>query len=417
MKNKFYILLTLFLSIFIISCDNNDEDIIPLGRLNVEIQFPEGYSDISKADIVVNLFESSKSTILLSATTNSDGFVVFEDLTLGDYTIKANTKLSAEQAITVTGINEEIELSSISTNNTIINNSDIDVLLQFKASEVGGLMIKEFYFGYAMNDNWEMRTDATFLDIYNNSNHTINLDGLYIGFSTGDLYLDRWTADSENSYLSQIFQIPGSGSDNPLEPGNSIVIARTAINHIDGGGLSDELKEAWTLEGVVNESADLSNADFEIFIDGKDDITTDFDVRNVPNLINAWQSKSFNDLAVTGQGVSIVLFRYDNDIKSGLETEEYVFISPRNARTTYNFKKLPVKQTIDALEIQNTRCFPETLVGSPLLPITENFMAFTAKSYRRKVAKTINGMRILLDTNNNLLDFEIIEHSTPKAWN
>lgn len=99
-------------------------------------------------------------------------------------------------------------------------------------------------------------TDAMYFEIYNNSDTTIYLDGKYWG--TGwDLNSDFpfWPCsqtavvrnDSEGVWAAPIFRFPGSGADYPLKPGQSALIAKSAIDH----------------RQVYSFLYDLSHADFE----------------------------------------------------------------------------------------------------------------------------------------------------------
>jgi hypothetical protein len=118
--------------------------------------------------------------------------------------------------------------------------------------------------------------DNGFLEVYNNSDSTIYLDGITVG-EAYDLFYGSSNIPCSTSYpflvdplrvwslWSYIF--PGGGHDHPLKPGGLVTIAQDAIDH----------RELWpTVQGLP----DLRGADFE-FIG-----SADVDNPTVPNMID-----------------------------------------------------------------------------------------------------------------------------------
>jgi len=114
---------------------------------------------------------------------------------------------------------------------------------------------------------------AGFLELYNNSDTTIYLDGLTLGngkmlitsqgsYNTCTDYTDMLN-DSTGVWAADLFRFPGSGRDYPVPPGGAVVLATDAVDH-----------------RIVNDSAtDLTHADFEFI--GPSDV----DNPVVPNMI------------------------------------------------------------------------------------------------------------------------------------
>jgi hypothetical protein len=110
-----------------------------------------------------------------------------------------------------------------------------------------------------------------FLELYNNTDTTIYLDGklLAVGFGRAWDYslepcaeLEPWRLDPDGLWVFFIDQFPGAGAEYPLSPGATAVIATDAIDH----------------RQYAPEALDLSDADFEFFGGG------DVDNPQVPNM-------------------------------------------------------------------------------------------------------------------------------------
>ena len=112
------------------------------------------------------------------------------------------------------------------------------VSLALGADEAGSLVISEAYDGGgtgALGDyHW-----ARFTELYNNSDTTVYLDGMLLGYSFGISLANVFTCEENQLFredplglLSQEFhQFPGTGSDYPVAPGQVVVVALDAVDH------------------------------------------------------------------------------------------------------------------------------------------------------------------------------------------
>lgn len=99
-------------------------------------------------------------------------------------------------------------------------------------------------------------TDNNYFEVYNNSASVLFLDGMVFGGTLrGQDSVDGWCAhsqavraDSLGIYSFQMVAFPGAGSEYPIGPGESRLVAISAIDH----------------SMVHGDLPDLSNADFEI---------------------------------------------------------------------------------------------------------------------------------------------------------
>lgn len=115
--------------------------------------------------------------------------------------------------------------------------------------------------------------DHKYVEIYNNGDETIHLDGMIWGVAW-DTWFDYtyWPCsetiglrrDSSGVWAQQMFRFPGEGTDYPLAPGEAVVLARLALDHSE----------------VDGQLPDLRAADFEFAPEGSADNP------DVPNLID-----------------------------------------------------------------------------------------------------------------------------------
>ena len=180
----------------------------------------------------------------ISAQTDAAGKVSVSNLIPGRY----NVTVSAEVAHS----GFTYYYSGTLTNKIIT--SDTSLSIDVAASKAGALVFKEIYFngstGYYFKDQ--------FYEIYNNSDDVQYVDGLCIGTlmpATASTTIYNWIVEDghpENYvYLGAVWQIPGGGTDYPVKPGESIIIAQGAQNHM-----------------LIKETSpvDLSKAEFETFM-------------------------------------------------------------------------------------------------------------------------------------------------------
>ncbi len=143
--------------------------------------------------------------------------------------------------------------------------------LAMRIDEAGSLVISEFYSGGGTPEiqyGWDR-----FWELYNNSDTTIYLDGMLLGYAFGHFGSALHTCAEQQPYredplglVSRAFhQFPGAGQDHPIVPGQAVVIALDAVDHSQ----------------VHPTLPDLSHADFEL--EGAAD-TDNPDVPNMPSV-------------------------------------------------------------------------------------------------------------------------------------
>jgi hypothetical protein len=208
-----------------------------------------------------------------TAQTDSAGQVRFESLLAGVYHAGASRVLTGDEKARLGA--SDVDVGALAAG------GDIDVAapsterdLAAYAGRRGSLLISELFSGLENNTNpywW-----ASYLELYNNSDTIIYLDGKLVG-SWSMVWSEapparyrcadqtRYAEDSLGLWVIFAYMFPGSGTEHPLGPGRTVLIATDAIDHTVAAPNYD----------------DLSGADFEFI----GDAGLDPDNPSVPNMI------------------------------------------------------------------------------------------------------------------------------------
>ncbi|MDE7092584.1 MAG: DUF4876 domain-containing protein, partial [Muribaculaceae bacterium] len=138
--------------------------------------------------------------------------------------------------VTGTGIvstGEEFMLAGSALNSEIIG--PVDVKVGIRGSAKGKLVFSEIYYCGSKPVNAFSYFRDQFYEIANNTDEVQYLDGLYFG-NTETIDFDKtrpvWSdAEGEYIYADYVWRFPGSGTDYPLQPGESCVVAQFAADH------------------------------------------------------------------------------------------------------------------------------------------------------------------------------------------
>lgn len=272
-------------------------------------------------------------------------------------------------------------------------------------STSGDLVISKVFYNNMVNDAAKSFILANYIELYNNSDKELDITGIYIGLAdntaatSSTTYPNPWTAANmqtahkDSIALKQIFQIP-TDKTYTLEPGKSLVVCNSALNHTT----------------VASKAPDLSEADFEV----KSQLSTYKDNHNdaVPELIQVF---SYNDNSTYIQWQSpgpfcVVLLAADTNLDkcptgySGGRTDGQLF------------KFVPAFKTIDAVDIVEHSAKTNPDASQKRLPDSYD-AGYVATNYAggnggeavvRKTAFVTSNQRIVLwDTNNSSNDFEV----------
>lgn len=388
-----------------------------------------GYTfNLADAEISATNLTSGKVN---TAKADAAGVVNFGSISPGNYDIKATLTVKAADYTTITGtfVEDDVVLNGTLSNESITGaSSSVNILM--KAGRVGGWVFKQIYYAGSHTSNGAAFRDQ-FVEIYNNSNETLYADSLYfaqlegvntrlnaIDFSLSYLRPNgqyNWSksigmsdagANENYVYVSSLFMIPGTGKQYPVEPGKSIIIAGTALNH-KAPFVNNSGKEVTVKDPSL--TVDLSQADFEVYLGdfpGNTALATDINNPAVPNMVNYARNGKDLVLDATGRD-AYVIFKSPQPVTAWKK-----YPSPAETQvttTTEYFYQVPNSQLFDAVQIQvplETSRIPLKLHdGLDAGPVFVSKGQYSSQSLIRKTAKTVNGRVVLKDTNNSANDF------------
>lgn len=421
------------------SCDKDDVIIEPVSY-QLKIVLDDSFENQTVENAKVSLTNTSTGENY-ELKTNSQGLANFDAVNPGTYNIVASIEFTKEAYFDFFGIEttqDQVNFNG-SAENVLVNSSTSNLEIVLKTSKIGDLLFKQIYFSGSDVRNGAVFRDL-FFEIYNNSNEIIYADGLFFAQAYGrtktnvETYtladgqydwaksIGQTKGDKSNSdyvYADHIYQIPGSGDSYPINPGESIVVAGTAINHKEPLTVGEKTYS-------VNDPSltiDLSNADFEVYLQdylvsqGSTGLKSDIDNPNVPNIEVGYRLNA-KELILDPLGRdSFMIFRTDD-----LNTFDKL-PNPQATTVTSNTKlyvQIPNAIIIDAVETNHSdpsKLYPRRL--STALDGGYQFApkgSYSSQAIIRKVIKNFGDRKVLQDTNNSTDDFTVIDIPVPGAW-
>ena len=228
-------------------------------------------------DAEVTIERSGTPGSLQSATTDAAGRVRFERLLPGTYAISVIRVLTPEEVAEFPGEDADVNAFGGAARTGVLAPST-DMVVQAVAGRRGSLVISELSLPLPRLASGEDYRYGEFIELYNNSDTTIYLDGKVLvrgmihGMRDCERFpcdvMERWQADPDGIWTQRLIQaFPGSGRRYALAPGQTVVVAHDAIDH----------------RQFHPDLHDLSRADFEFLG------TADVDNPSVPNMVRLGQ--------------------------------------------------------------------------------------------------------------------------------
>lgn len=381
MKNFFNVLkVFLLVSVSMIafaSCTNNEGEDIKSYSVNVSITLPEGVelSDISDLEVV------GVGSSVSDFTVDMDG-ALSKDVTL----------VAGSYKFTVTGKVTETTFV-VGTANVDVYGEDVVANVILVSQTQSSLIIKSIHHasvaGYYITD--------CAVEILNNSDEVQYLDQLMLAANTAcnQTSANAWQANGyENLYSTgqaPVLAFPGSGQDYPLEPGASVWVVNTGIDHGDAD----------------NVRPDQSNADFELY--NPEASGGDTDIASVTNMEIIFANNS----GTKGWGFGVnggawMLAR----CPEGVTPSEYA-ADAANSMTTPGttseslyliFNTVNILDAVFVVPSSNTTPYCYFLTQDDAAPATAA-TSWSGLGLRRKT-EVVDGATKYVDTNNSANDFE-----------
>lgn len=319
---------------------------------------------------------------------------------------EADDDATASEALTV-------RMQGVQNNVVVKADGSFSLLLSLSVvPEAGsGFVISEIYYvgsAYAADASGKQQqyNGDAYIKITNNSDTVLYADGLAFvesAFTTSSKQDYTPMVRDEAITVDAIFVVPGSGTEHPVQPGQSIVLCDNAQNH----------KEADP--SFMN----LSGADFEWFTNSTLAAYPDIDNPAVPNL-EVYYCYTATIFVMNKQGTkSYAIVRMPEGMTKETYLNQYTYEAyytnvlgnPTTPRTYY---KIPNEWVVDAVEFRGYRYEFAWPVFDPSLDISYTYCGDLnagsiefGTAVRRKVASTTaEGRTIYQDTNNSAEDFE-----------
>lgn len=437
------LVLSFFLAASLLACKKDKTPGVQPLDLDVKLAFDAsslGYT-LPLENIKVKI-TNTQTKANKELTSDASGVVNFKSVSPGTYDIDAVLSISAVDYTRITGIpTEDAVTFNASEKGKQLDGTFSGTLdLKLIVGTPGDWLIKQIYYAGSNTTNGAIFRDQ-FLEFYNNTNRVLYADSLYFGQVYGRVssvsqninytasgqmdwsksigMLDVTNANRDYVYAKTLYMIPGTGKQYPVQPGTSIIVAQTALNHKspftgnDGKVISVRDPEL---------TIDLSKADFEAYygdILGGKPFSSDVDNPQVPNIeIIAY---SGNDMILDANGKdSYVIFKADGTQKVKEWPQYFEPLKAAPLPTAKKYVQIPIKYLIDGVEIQPNIAdsrFPKKLnasidAGFTFVPKGN----YSSQSVIRKTEKTLNGRIVLKDTNNSTEDFIYLEKANPRGF-
>ena len=375
----------------------------------------EGVKEIAPISVDVALdFNTDQVTEIKGLTIKFDNYD--EDLhyekAVSGHQVEMNDILPGIYTVNVSGTGIDADGNEYYLNGSVVNQAIFQegslLSLTIKGLKISPLVFKEIYYACSRTPLNKPYIYEQFYEVYNNSSSMLYLDGIHFA----NLYPDKsstnlplWPEEDGDNYVYalRVWKFPGNGTDYPLQPGESCVIAQFAVNH--------------QLE-IYNPASpvDNSSADFEFYMDN-----TNYTNAPAPDMEHIFyngkaEKGTLKQYLTTVFGGAYVAFQ----IPEG-ETWDPVNdpnMQTRDLSTTKAtlYAKIPIRYVLDAVEAidneskTNSKRLPSVLdAGITWVGATYNGLGVCRKPSLDDNGNPIqreNGAYIYQDTNNSADDFE-----------
>ncbi len=274
----------------------------------------------------------------------------------------------------------------------------VTIPVEIKKAEVQGLVFGEIFNNGETNG--QMMHPDQYFTVVNNSDKVQYVDGLVFAITAhpnvqpADAFTEYFDKNGEFP-LFALIQFPGKGTEYPIQPGEQVVVASTAVNHYNAT--------------THPNSVDLSGADFEMVFPDTEQIK-DVDNPSVPDMIVHFSAFGAGGIMHPRGFFPPLLFKLDEDAESYKKHHAMVVDAKDGSKIT--LYTVPAKLILDAVE---TGC--EGQLAKKVFPASlDEGSALVTGCHRqellRRKSTMKNGRRVWVDTNNSTNDFERVKGQT-----
>lgn len=378
----------------------SDKDVLTETQTSFVFNKPEGISDMTIKSQTLKATNLSTGETATLTDLNSINLVegLYDFTYSAEITYLANDNGDEEEfSGRLTGKAENVEVTG-STKHIEIET--------FLAVDKDDFIFEEIFFAGTLRSSGSQYTGDSYIKIYNNTDHVLYADG--VAFCESKFKSTQqfdYTPDIRKDTMSiwSLYVIPGSGKEHPVQPGESLIICDTGIDH----------------RSANPNSFDLSNADFEWYDVSSVPSSMDIDSETVPNL-DKWYCYTNSFYILHNRGfTSFALAR----IPKNISKEQYL----KDYKYTYHYTMylpagvFPMEQ--DAYKMPNdwiidgVNCSVEAERLWNILPpsvdagwthcgkIDKDVSRYFRSVRRKLLYLNVDGTMKLKDTNNSTEDF------------
>lgn len=380
---------------------NEDASKGTIAQVIISTVMPDGFKEgVTYSGQTVTM---KSDRLSYTATTDAEGKAIFKNVVPDIYSIATSWKLSASEYAAVSS-SDEIEnrpvlVSSSVANQQVFSQQTVSMTLN-KAVEQTLLISKIYDAGTKDNNNRTYIADK-YIEIFNNSDEVQYIDGLYIGITENESSIAYPAASNKGYiYVRQVYQFPGTGKDYPIEPGKSIVICNSAINH----------KEKATT------SCDLSAADFEA---KSNTFANNADIPAINVTYTSLATLQWMNLVAGGDN-GLILFQTSANV-----ADDYPNFYVPGKTKGQMYKRIPDSVVLDGVETLKNKTTGVDINAKRIPTFIDSSYGFinaisggTHESIERRVDTTrgTTSRVYLIDTNNSLNDFRTVTDVTPRDY-
>lgn len=421
MKKTIYAIVSL-LTLGMMSCDQFDEaaGAKPVKGVDVVIDLSTAVGGRAAGELIFGdnmvVKFNNYAEGLEYVKTFSGHQCTMENLVPGLYSVNISGKASDSEG---TEYILSGSLTSYPIDNPVVEGMPVSIQVDMQGSVKGDLVISEVYYCGSKPVNAFSYFRDQFYEIANNTNEVQYLDGLHFGH-TESISFDKtrpiWPESDGGKYiyLDRVWKIPGNGTDYPLQPGESAVIAQFAANH--------------KLE-IYNPTSpvDCSTAEFEFNMNN-----ANYPDQPAVDMIHVYYDGS---ATMTGMqyltsvfGTGYVIFR----IPEGENWNPAVDTSlqAKNAADSWSdiYAKVPLDYVVDVVEGIRNESYVDAknipaVLDAGFVTIGDTYRGLSVVRKRDTEAPATGGAILYQDTNNSTEDFEcgvvpvLHRYSKMPSWN
>ncbi|RHV98034.1 DUF4876 domain-containing protein [Culturomica massiliensis] len=363
-------------------------------QIRIGIEFPEDFQHISRSGIPVKLYNTASGRYYTSVT-NEEGIANL-DVEYGFYDAIVQYQLTEEYNTYVfNGRYSDIVLAP--GREDINDFYTVPLTYALKSN----LIIREIYFGGCMTDDGITYSNDNYLAIYNNSEQIAYLDSICLGFVAPITSASKSNFVKPDGTLMDLlpvammaWQIPGSGTDYPLQPGEEVVIAVNAVNH----------------KARHTESVDLSHVKFAFY-----NVNLSMQEAPAPGVISLnliWKGPGEAYGLVPNGGPAMIMFKIPGNATDYASDASHLMQDPVTHTGLYHLM-IDKEWVVDGIEcIQSKSAVYKRLTSNVDAGFVCQEKLYSGLSVQRKVEKTAdNGQIIYMDSNNSSEDVEVLPAS------